>query len=869
MLKHLQNQKDFLLFTTKTTITVDDFAIGVVEALKAENGKMTKALVDAGKLDGTKAAEKGLYTPVTVVNVVDPVAVEVNVGGTVALDPTVSVELSDGTTVEVDVTWPAVDTSAVGTQTVVGDLEGYSETTSVEVTVVMPALDVESATMPNLKEMVIKFNRAVDEDSIDKANFTVDGTAVAGVALADDDMTVTVTLADTPDQVPASGAEVTVDVGVGVTDADGTALAEAKEATASVIDGTRPFVTGIEVTAEDTFTVTLSEPCEVVPDVIMEDGVYTLDLTDGEAGDSVFTFNVLSPLDPGTYALEISAATDYAGLVMVTDDDQVLVYTVDDTPPALLSGEGTQTEVTLTFDGPLDEDADIEPTDFYHSNLPNQYPATGAEIAGSTVVLTFTANPLPEGSIPVSVKAEAVQDAWKNVLADKSTVNVDIVADVTPPSVTGIERDGDTITVTVNEGLAEDAGQADGATITLLDADDEDVIGAIGGNDAGDTTFEITVPEDAGTYTLSINGLADDSLAGNEQTVAFEETYTIGDEEPVEALDIEGIDGDEDDIIYVDFGDDVEMADLLDPSNYAIAVTSGGAFADLDEDTEIEAVDTTEVKITMPDLAGFTPGESDLRVIRVTDTDGNVSAGLFLEGKIKEATAPTATAAQSESGKVVVSFDGVVSGVNKDSFQITVGGEVYDAGEGIAKIVLGSDEDDDGNAFTTATLTLTGAMTDALEANDATYGVDTSVMLDDVADSMIELVADGATSSRGMATTTDTAIAVADETPAVIVEDGVTYTATTDSTIAIEFSEDLEDTAFVAFDLIVKDGDGDVLTAQNDYTAVEADGVITITLTGVADPSGYTVEIKDSPAYLEDTAGNALSFDKVEEPEEE
>jgi hypothetical protein len=118
----------------------------------------------------------------------------------------------------------------------------------------MPALDVESATMPNLKEMVIKFNRAVDEDSIDKANFTVDGTAVAGVALADDDMTVTVTLADIPDQVPASGAEVTVDVGVGVTDADGTALAEAKEATASVIDGTRPFVTGIEVTAEDTFT---------------------------------------------------------------------------------------------------------------------------------------------------------------------------------------------------------------------------------------------------------------------------------------------------------------------------------------------------------------------------------------------------------------------------------------------------------------------------------------------------------------------------------------------------------------------------------------------------------------------------------------
>jgi hypothetical protein len=854
-----------------TKFTNNDMAVALVEALvaKMKSGStlITKLVADK-VIDSADAAASGLLTAAGITSVGNVDLGKAAVGAAVTLPATVQATLSDSSKADVAVTWTpaAVDTTKVGTFTFKGAIEGYAAGITATVTVEAAALAFTSATAINLKEIVVVFNKELDEDTVIPANFKIGANNAGAVALADDNKTVTVTVATL--DLCANGASYDLTVKTSVKGTDGVALAADQKATVTAFDVSKPVISKMELTGPATIKLTFSEPIKTKGTVKLNNGIYSVSVpVADETNVSTLTINAGSLAD-GNYSVAISAFTDFANFAMdaVT---MTLAYAKVTTPiAASIKADPKQDEVTVVFNRKVTLKAGDEINYFYHT-FTAWVPNAVATTDGIEYKLTLTTYPVPEGTANLIVNYDGsadtpIKDEWGNELAANLTLKVTVAADVTAPSVTAIEStDEDKVKLTFSEALDEAIAE------TVANYVVKDSTGATVGTaftatyDNTDSVYTIVLDFasdlDAGTYNVVISKIQDSCTLSDNVMSDTTKSFTITDQTQIVVADTAVTDvlgaGTDNEVIYVTYPEKMTATgqySVLSASNYLIDLDGAGIGlpAELDDDATLEMFGTSGkiVKISIPDLA-IVNGTTTLVIGRVADTSGNATVELSYTEVMGAETAPAiATVEQTDYNKLVVTFDKILSDVSADAFKQTVGAEVYEI-SGIATAL-----NEDGDA-TIVTLTLSGEFVDYEVSQVATYKTDTSKKV-----TQVEMVGANVIAETGMAAVDATVLnaAIVDKRVPELVADSEVYTNLANSTIALTYTEALAagNQTLYAFDYVVKDGDGKALVPAVGYTTAVAGAVLTITIPSVANIDAYTVESVATPVYIQDASAN-------------
>jgi hypothetical protein len=869
--KTFAESKGLSALYNKTTITVDDFAIGVVEALKAENGKMTKALVDAGKLDGTKAAEKGLYTPTTITTVVNPADVPVAIGGTPELPAVVSVELSDGSTKEVAVTWEAVDTSVAATIPVEGDLAGYTEKATVNV-IVSPEVVTATASQSNYKEVVVTLSKELDAtEGVDADNYEVKlgstVTAVNKIKLSEDKKTATLTL----DTAMAQQTKVTVKVKKKA----GSYPEDVTAEVASAFDGTVPVVEDIKITGPDTFDIIFAEPVQDTGSVEIDNGAIgatpTLDVTK-----RVLSVKASKNLEDGvTYKVVVKDYEDYAGFKMVSKTWAEFAFVKDTTAPTASIKSAKQLKVVVKFDkgvGINGTTNELTKDYFYHTYTGWKPDTVTANAAKTEYTLTFETNSLQPGDVTVTVLKNSgndkVKDAWGNEMAADAKLPVVIEPDVTPPSMDAVTYKAQTTTtttleVTVSEKVT-DFGTDD---LVVLDKDDKEVSASIASTlnvkaDTGEKvyTFVFGKSLSGGDYKLKIKK---DAVMDVDNKVANKNAekilpFTVTDKlKPTvsSAVYIQNNGAAAADVIYVTYNEamnqSAELGGVLNKANYMFKGAALGA----NDKVEPFGTDGKVVKITIadPDPAQII-GANDLVIGQVEDASENKTEAFQTTPTLTPASAPTISSAKFTGlNKMTIVFDKLCSTPKIGDVTVTKG--VYTN----TMATIDSVVDKDGKTTIEVTLKVDSKLANEEAsksvATDYTVGVKTSLK-----------------SHIGKAVVTDDAAVVAPTDAVKPTVDTVTLTRTsaTQATVAIKYKETLAatpkvgtGTSLFAEDYSVTAG-STTYVANNDFTAAIAGMTVTLTITDSEADLDALIGTKFTVTstgvkYVQDTNGNLVS----------
>ncbi|HQA58833.1 MAG TPA: Ig-like domain-containing protein, partial [Acetivibrio sp.] len=159
------------LFNSNAGINRDSMvgiAFSALQAVYKDSGKtVIEYLAEIGYVDKNLAIEVGvLKKEIKEVGALEDVKVTIN--ETPVLPTEVEVTYVDDTTAKLPVTWPTVNTSEVGEQTIEGSIEGYKDVKATVKVIVQPAeLLVDKISMNNLIEIVIDFNGEVESGKAD------------------------------------------------------------------------------------------------------------------------------------------------------------------------------------------------------------------------------------------------------------------------------------------------------------------------------------------------------------------------------------------------------------------------------------------------------------------------------------------------------------------------------------------------------------------------------------------------------------------------------------------------------------------------------------------------------------------------------
>ncbi len=741
---------------------------------------------------------------------------------------------------------------------------------------------VVSASGTNLKEIVVGFNEALDEDTVVKANFTVDGDEAASVALSDDGKVVTVTIANAS---ATNGADYDLVVKKAVTNTAGVALAADYTGTVRIIDNTVPAASAVELTGPKTFKITFSEPIKTAGTVKVNNGIYGC--TVGAVGTSSVTVTLAaSTLPNGSYDITIKGFKDYAGFAM--DDTTLdLDYTKDTTEPTATITDATQTQVVVEFNKPvtLDDATGTIESYFYHTFSAWKPAAVTVSADRTTYTLDFSNFYVPAGSTSLVIKykndgAVQIVDDWGNKLSANISIPFDVTADHTAPTITDKEVVSEKVvelyfSEDIDKTIAEDEDN-----YTIKDSDGDAVTTAFTcayTEDAADSEYKVTITFAAkltgGNYTVEVSNIEDESLYANVMADAVVD-FAITDLTAVDTTDaaavtvayIPGAAAADGEVIYVRFPEAMATTgqySVLAASNYLLDLDGAGAGAAvaLDDDATIASFGATGkvVKIWIPDAA-IVANTSQLIIGRVSDTAGNTTVVLSFAEVITAEAAPAVTKVeQTDSNKLTITVNSILSEFLPDAF-VGSDGVVLDY-----DVIASIDSMEFDGTTTIVKVTLTADYVDACEAELANYATDTSILADG-GDMAVTIDGEFIVAETGKAAADGAAVAFTDKRAPELVD--ITVDDVNDE-IDLEFSEALDDSvavaAFAAQDLVIKNADGDTLVAGIDYgTIIVGD---TITVQGLA-AGDYTVASKSSIAYIMDdtaSANKAEAFTTAEE----
>lgn len=560
-------------------------------------------------------------------------------------------------------------------------------------------VDVEAT---NLKEIVVTFSRDVNEDTVDEADFDVDGDTPDSVSVDGNVVVLTMDDADVLD----NDTEYTLSV----EDIEDLAenVIEDTEFDFTVKDVELPRLEDIIFTGPQTAKLVFSEPIDpselADASVTVDDGIYSATFDSDDVDGNEVEVDLGTELEEGEHEFKVKGFKDYVPYVMITKTVDVEYVDVDEAPEITVK-EATQTKVVLSFNRPV---KGMEEATFYHT-YSSWTPLSIEDKDGDPIVetdfydevtLRFTDNsdattdrPLPEGTVKVVILAETddyeIEDRWENNLDDDVELYVDITADNTPPAVKKIKVLDDQRTVKVYFTEEVTAASAEKAANVEIRDPDGDVIKSY------DYTRELLVEDgdnyyleiyfddvrEEGTYEITLSGIKDTSLAENvikKVTLTFDIEDTTG----ISLADTVVTCVDDDDILYVAYDAAMNTSgsySVLDPDNYQL----NGADLDAD-DVRISKFTDKIVKIEFKEDVNLVG--STLTIARVKDAKGNLSQEI----------AWTSPAIQEEAGPVITA----VKKVAENKFELTVNKEI----KSVKASAIAIDANGDGTATTVASI---------------------------------------------------------------------------------------------------------------------------------------------------------------------
>jgi hypothetical protein len=728
---------------------------------------------------------------------------------------------------------------------------------------------VESVTATNLIELVVTFDKAIDEDTVIAANFKI-GTGVNATTpvLNEDGKTVTVTV-NALDAALVQPANYTLTVN-NVKDVNGNTVVKTEKAV-RVFDNALPTITGIALTGPNTFVITFNEPIKTAGTVKINNGIYGVGAPTIDGNEVTIQLSA-SSLPEGNYTVVVSAYKDYAGF-SIDSTTLTLAYAKDATVPVATVKSAKQTEVVVefdravtlnsTFDNINTVGADPYEDYFYHTFSTWAPDSVTASVDKKTYTLEFTTYPIPEGASTLVVKYKGsatdseIKDAWGNKWSANTNFALAITADKTAPTVTNVKVTNEK---TVELYFSEDMDQTkaeDEANFIVKDVDGKVVTTPAFTNayteNAGTGVYKITMTFatnlTGGNYTVEVKGQEDEALLPNTLPTAvlpFVVTDLTAIDPDTNADDvkiaaIESLAADTADVIYVTFAEKMATEgqySVLSAANYLL---SGAA---LPEGTTLSLFGSTGrvVKISIANGSTQSVVGETLTIGRVADLAGNAMVALsYGEGILAEGVAAVTAVRQTDANKATIIVDKPLTVVLASGFT---------AGTGADKRTVASI---DSWTINTAGETVINVTLDAHNVT-VTSPADTSELI-----ANFDIVADILVSETGVKMAIQDCSGLIDDFRAPKFND-LTFLNDVNSTITIEFTEALAaaNQALYAHDLIVKDDEGTTLVAGLDYTTTVVGGDLVITVTGVADVTNFTVETKSTVNYMVDANDNKV-----------
>ncbi|MFE4520815.1 S-layer protein [Cytobacillus firmus] len=718
---------------------------------------------------------------------------------------------------------------------------------------------VKSVSAINNKEVLVTFNKAVNEDLVeDIANYTLKAVTTGGAAtlssaeLQADGKSVLVTLG-----TQAANQDVYKLTLKNIKDANGTAVATT-EKEVKFFDAVAPTVDNVSVVAPRTVKLNFSEPLASAPAVKLDNGSISTTVTlSADKKSATVEFGIEPTV--GSHELEIQGGADYASL-KVEKVVKSFLYQKDEAAPTVSVDKADAKTVTLKFSKPVAVKNAGDVSVYHTINNSGAYaggaltPVSAVNGFADTFTVTFN-TPIPEGAVKVflNTKANALEDGWGNDVAS-AELSSSVVVDKTAPAITGVKAVTDKkLEVTFSEDVNSTDAQKlsnyilkDASGKVLSDKDYSFV------NNKGEFLNSVTVSYSqkkatitlpsslqGGNYTLTVKEIKDVSFLEN-KLISQDTTVAVSD---TTAWDItsNALRSTDNKKIRITFNETMSTEGLADLSKYELRNGSGAKVA-FPTDTKVVVLSPKAVEIQ---LGAAEATATNVRVAgTLKDAAGNTFTELFKQVAISAEAGPglvADTAKTTATDKVEFQVNQELSG-SLNPAQFTTAGVTYGGASYVNK---------DGKS----TITLTLSASSDKFASSATPAV---------------AVASGAlTSIYGASNTSGLNVSVADGVAPSVKKDSadklvITNTANTDN-IAIQFTENLDATnqALVATDLVITDNTGKSLVAGVDFTTTVATDTITVDLAG--NYNGYagkvTVASKDKPVYIKDaaTVGNAAN----------
>lgn len=609
-------------------------------------------------------------------------------------------------------------------------------------------LEVVSVEADNLKQFVVTFNKAVDDDSAtDLGNYDLDADDAdltdASASLANDGKTVTITFDDGKE---ADFEEEAVLVVSGVMDEDENKMKE-QEIEFTFNDVDFPKVVSAEVVGNDTIKAIFSEPINHAvigsdDNFEVDGGDYIIQSEELMNNNTEINITLYSNLEEGDVELKVlNSLEDYAGY-NVAKKTLTLEVVEDEDPPEIIGFENaSKSKVTLIFDNDI-EINDADDDNFYHTNTKNVAgdekgefeEGVDYELDGKKLTLKFIENPLPDGSATIYISKNAINDLWDNK-NDKLVYKLDIEEDTTAPTLKDIDSDGQRkIELTFSEDIAKDSIDEDSFTLLDSDGKEKDIIRDVDHKSSTEKdVLVVEFKEDLdGEYTIIIEDLEDDE--GNE-IEKITKDFTMKDETKPKHTEFKATlfkAGEKGQLIKVNF--DQKMAldgkySVLDKEKYVLNINGADKdLADIKAEVKIVAVNSgKEVEIRIDSKLDDSKDYLDipttgvtLAIGRVADAAGNYT--LASSGTLTVGT-PSDIAFEAEAtadDKVVVTFKDKLKTFEQSEFKF------YDSNNVEIKFERAkTGENSDGN--TTVTYTFVDANKLAYNATTTPAGLAVSV----------------------------------------------------------------------------------------------------------------------------------------------
>ncbi len=395
-------------------------------------------------------------------------------------------------------------------------------------------LGIESVNASNLREVEIVFTGAVDATEGKKAaNYKVDGKDAQDAQIMEDGKTVLVTIKNA--DAPANYSKKTVKILKAV------GLAEDTEVKDVLFrDVTVPSVVSVAPTGPRAIEITMSEPMD---ESIVSVSNFELDnnyvaIASISYNKRVITINTGTDLKEGSHTLNIKnvagGIADKSGKG-VDPASFTFEYVKDTTPIAVSVDSSTETSVKIKFNKAVKDivgNANVAFRHTYNTDT-NQVLGTGAVAMsdGDKVVeITFgAAKPFPPGTTTLYIEyidnnGTKIADNFGNKL-EETTLTITTSADSTKPAVDTVTfKDSNKVEVLFTENVqmdANDGGALKVGNYTLKDAAGDsvtvtEVLQADAGNNKKVNVFTAAKAINGGSYTLTIKGVKDTSIAKNQ-----------------------------------------------------------------------------------------------------------------------------------------------------------------------------------------------------------------------------------------------------------------------------------------------------------------------------------------------------------------